>query len=103
MAQRPAELPARGRQHLAAEQVASQVQTVADAEHRDAEVEDLGIAQGSAGGVDAGGASGEDQAAWLQLRDARGGEVMADQLAEDVLFADPARDELGVLRAEVED
>src|SRR5579884_2309698 len=64
--QGPAELAAGGRQHLAAEQMTGQVQTVANAQYGYAEVEDFGIAQGSAGSVDAGGAAGEDQAARLQ-------------------------------------
>ena len=39
----------------------------------------------------------------LQLGDALGGQVVADDLAEDVLLAHAAGDELAVLRAEVED
>ena len=58
---------------------------------------------GRTGSVDAGRAAGEDDAARLQLGDARGRQVVAHDLAEDVLFADAAGDELAVLRAEVED
>src|SRR5262249_50082776 len=53
--------------------------------------------------VDAGGAAGENQAARLQLGDALGRKIVADQLAEDVQLAHPASDELGVLRAEIQD
>ncbi len=40
----PAELAAGGRLHLAAEQVTGQLHAVADAEHGDAEVEELRVA-----------------------------------------------------------
>ena len=61
------------------------------------------IAVRGAGVVDAGRAAGEDEAARLQLGDARGRQVVAHDLAEDVLLAHPPGDQLAVLRAEVED
>ena len=63
----------------------------------------LGVAVRSAGVVDAGRPAGEDQAARLQFGDAGGRQVVAHDLAEDVLLAHPPGDELAVLRAEVED
>ena len=63
----------------------------------------VGIAARRAGVVDAGRAAGEDEAARLQLGDALGRQVVAHDLAEDVLLADAPGDELAVLRAEVED
>ncbi len=39
----------------------------------------------------------------MQLGDARCRQIMADELAEDVLLAAPPGDELAVLSAEVED
>src|SRR5262249_35456194 len=99
----PAELAAGGRLHLAAEDVAGQLHAVTDAQDRDAQVENSRVAARGAGFVDALGAAGKDQAARLQFGDAGGGQVVADDLAEDVLLAHPARDQLTVLRAEVED
>ena len=38
-----------------------------------------------------------------QRADPLGGDVVADDLTVDVLLANPPRDQLGILRAEVED
>src|SRR5262249_48390232 len=98
-----AEFTALARLDLAAEQVAGQLHAVADAKHRDAEVEDSGVALRGARLVDARGAAGEEQAARPQLGDAGGRQVGAHDLAEDILLADAPGDQLAVLRAEVED
>jgi len=99
----PAELTARRRLDLAAKLMTGQLHSVTDAEDWYAEIKQFRIAQGCAGGVDAGRAAGEDEAVRLQHGHARGRQVVAHDLAEDVLFADAAGDELAVLRAEVED
>ncbi len=99
----PAEFTARRRFDLAAEEMASELHSVTDAEYGDAEIKQFGIAQGRAGSVDAGRAAGKDEAARIQFGDACGGQVVAHNLAKDVLFADAAGDELAVLRAEIED
>ena len=71
--------------------------------HGNAEAKDLGIALGSAGFVNARRAAGEDDAARGQLADPLGRDVVAHDLAIDVLLADSSGDELGVLRTKVED
>ena len=54
-------------------------------------------------GVDRGGAAGEDQRARRALADPLDRGVVREQLGEDAALADPARDQLRVLAAEVED
>jgi len=53
--------------------------------------------------VDRLGPAAEDQAGGRPLGDLGGGDRVRDDLAVDVGFADPPGDELGVLRAEVDD
>ena len=67
------------------------------------EMQHLLVDEGRVGVVDGRRASGEDDAGGRVALDffQRGGAGEDD--GEDVLFADAARDELGVLRAEVED
>ena len=88
---------------FAAELLRHEVQAVTDAQHRKAEVQHLVVHGGGVGFVDGRRASGEDDASGRVALDffQRGGAGEND--GEDVLFADAARDELGVLRAEVED
>ena len=88
---------------FAAQLVGHVMQAVADAQHGQAEVQDLLFGDGRAGFVDGRRASGEDDAAGRVALDFfERGRAREDD-GEDVLFADAARDELGVLRAEVED
>jgi len=88
--------------HAAAEGLADELHSVADAEHGNAEIEDGGVALRGAVGVNARGAAGEDDALGCQFADACGRDVVPHDLAVDVLLADAAGDELGVLGAEVE-
>src|SRR5690606_14057500 len=88
---------------LAAEQAAEQLHAVADPEHGDAELEDARIDRRGPLGVDARGPPGEDDRLRLELAHTGELEGAGVDLAEDVLLADAPRDELGVLRAEVED
>ena len=92
-----------GRHHFATQRVDHVLQAVTDAEHRNPEVKDAGIGDGRVVVVDRTGSAGK--------HDARG-RIAADLLktggageddGEDFLFADAARDELGILRAKVED
>ena len=100
----PAILPvARRRQHLGAEQVTGKLHAVADAQDGDAKIKESGVAMRGARRVNAGGSAGEDQALGMQFSDAGRRQVVAHDLAEDVLLAHPPGDQLGVLRAEVED
>ncbi len=88
--------------HAAAERLAHELHAVANAEHGDAEVEECGITLRGAGGVNAGRSAGEDDAYRSELANARGREVVSHDFTVHVLLADAARDELGVLRAEIE-
>ena len=99
----PAVLARLGRLHLPAEDLRPELHAVADAEDRDAEVEDARVAARGVGLVNAARAAGEDQALGVELLEFVDGDVGPDQLAVDALLADPAGDELGVLRAEIED
>ena len=76
---------------------------VADAEHRHAGVEDRLRRARRAGLVNRRGAAGEDDAARLHRGEGGGGFVEGDDLAVDPLLAHAPGDELGDLRAEIDD
>ena len=101
-ATRPAVLAGRRPLDLAAEGLAGQVQPVADAQHGHAEAEDFRVALRRARLVDAGRPAGENDPHRGQLADPRGRDVVPDDLAVDVLLADPPGDQLRVLRAEIQ-
>ena len=88
---------------VAAEVVDDELQAVADAEDGDAEGEERGVGGGGVGVVDGAGAAGEDDAAGRERADLVEGRGAGKDDGEDVELADAAGDELGVLRAEVED
>ncbi len=88
---------------LAAELLGHRLHAVADPEHRDAEVPDRPRRTRRRGLVHRGGSAGEDDPARRELADEAVGDVVGMKLAVDVLLAHPARDQLRVLRAEVED
>ena len=100
---RAAELPHLGALDAPAELAREELHAVADAQHRDAELEQLGIEARRAVGVDRGGAAAEDQPLGLAARDLLGADVVRQQLAEHAALAHAARDELRVLAAVVED
>ena len=79
------------------------LQSVADAEDRQAESEDGRVGGRRVGVIHRAGAAGEDDADGMVRLDFvdRGGAGKDD--GEDILFADAAGDELSILRAEVED
>jgi hypothetical protein len=91
---RPADRPAEG--------PTRQLHPVADAQHRDAEVEDGRVAGRGAGLVHAGRPAGQDDPLRVQLADPGGRQVVPDHLAEDVQLPHPAGDQLPELGAEVE-
>src|SRR5439155_19121820 len=97
-----AEFTTGARFDFAAQDLTSQLHTVANSQCRDAEIKDGWIALGSTRLIHAGRAAGEDQTARAQLGDARGRQVVADDLAEDVLLAHPPGNQLAVLGAEIE-
>ena len=92
-----------GRADFAAQLVHHELQAVADAEHRQAEMQHAVVGGRRVGVVDRGRAAGQDDARGRVALDfvQRSGAGKHD--GEDVLFADAAGDELRVLRAEVED
>jgi hypothetical protein len=80
-----------------------ELQAVADAERGQAEFEDGGVGGRRVGVVDRAGSSGEDETEGLLGANLFDGCSAGKDDGEDVLLADAARDELGVLRTEVED
>ncbi len=87
---------------LAAEVVHDELQPVADAEDGDAEREHGGIGGGSIGVIDRARAAGEDDAQRIERAELIERRGAGKHDGEDVELADAARDELGVLRTEVE-
>ena len=88
---------------LAAEVVGDELQPVADAEDGHAQREDGRVGCGRVGVVDRGWAAGEDDAERVESADLLERRRAGQDDGEDVELADAARDELRVLRAEVED
>jgi hypothetical protein len=94
-----------GRRHRTARQVSHELHAVADGEDRGAELEELRVGCRCTWVEHRVGAAGKNDALRGELRDeaqvgaARGGM----DLAVDVRLAHPARDELGELRAVVQD
>ena len=88
---------------LAAEMQRHLLDAVAEAQDRDAELEDSGVHVRRALGVHARRAAGEDDRRGCAARDLLGGDVERHDLRVDAGLADATRDELRVLRAEVED
>ncbi len=89
--------------HLAAEVVNDEVQSVADAEDGDVELEEVWIGSGRVGVVDGGRAAGEDYAEGIMGLDVAERNRAGQHDREDVELSDAPGDELGVLRSEVED
>ena len=87
----------------AAQQLGHELQAVADAEHRDAELEDPRVHHGRAGLLDARRPTGEHDALRREGADLGERHRAGVDLAVDVQLANPAGDELGVLGAEVQD
>ena len=88
--------------HRAAERLRGELHAVADAQNRNAEVEQGGVAERGALFEDAVRSARENDAGRHPRAQGVGGRVEADDLRVDVLLADPAGDELGVLRAEIQ-
>ena len=97
-----AELAEPGARDGAAEPQGDGLGAVADAQHRDAELEDLGVDLRGVVDVHAHGAAREDDALGRVLADALDGRVVGDQLGVHAALAHAARDELPVLCPEIE-
>ena len=87
---------------LDAQRLAGRLHAVADAQDGNAQFEDAGVGGGGSSFVDAGRPPREDQPLGGEFTDAGDREIVTDDLAEDILFADSPGDELGGLRTEVE-
>jgi hypothetical protein len=99
----PPELPRPGRLHLTAQELRTELHAVADAQDRNAQVEDARVALGRVRLVNATRAAAENDPLGLELAEFFDRRVRAHQLGEDALLPHPAGDELNVLRPEIED
>jgi hypothetical protein len=86
-----------------AEQVSGELEPVTDAQDGHADIEERGVHARRARAVDAGRAAREDDRPRGHPPELAQGEVEGMDLAVHAALADPARDELGVLRSEIED
>lgn len=89
--------------HLTVKRPAEFLHPVTNAEDRNAEFEDSGIGMWRSIGVHAGRTAGKDKTLGTQLLNSFGRQIVANQLAEDLLIANPAGDELSRLTPEIED
>ncbi len=96
-------LPRSGVFDGSAEGLGHGLESVADAEHGDAEVEERGIELGRTLGVDAGGSAGKHKRDRVLRRDLLGGRGMRDHLGVHIGLAHTAGDQLRVLGAEIDD
>ena len=95
-------LTLRGAADMTAQQVHHQLAAVADSQHRDAPVEDLGVNGGRIFQIDAVGAAGEDDALGVLRLDDRQVSFIGIDFTVDIVLADTARDQLIVLAAKVQ-
>ena len=88
---------------FAAEHMHHQLQAITDTKHRKTEIEHVAVGAGRVCIVDRGWTTGEDNSNRVIAANflERGGARKNNR--EDILFADAARYQLGILRAKVED
>ena len=89
--------------HCAAESIGHRLESIADAEHRDSEIEYRRIKSGGAIFVHAGRPTREHDGCRLLLQDLGGSDGVRNDLGVDASLADAAGDQLGVLRAKIHD
>jgi hypothetical protein len=89
--------------HLAAQCLRHGLEPVADAHDRHAGLEQLGVHERGARRVHGGGAAGQDDGRRVLGEHLLDRERVRHDLRVHLRLAHPARDELGVLRAEVDD
>src|ERR1700719_3363191 len=92
-----------GGANFAAERVDHELQSVADTEHGDAEIEDALIRERRVFVVHRRRATRENDSYWRVAANFFQAGIEGKYDREDFLFADAAGDELRILRAEVED
>src|SRR5277367_3543738 len=90
------------RRNLAAEPLAEKLHAVADAEDRNAGIENAFVGLRRALGVDAGRSAGKNEARGTKAFQDGGGRVIPDNFRVDVQLPHAPRDDLGVLRTEIE-
>src|SRR5437879_6572929 len=78
-------------------------QTITDSKDRDSQGENLWINLGRAVFVNAGRTARQNDAVWLFARNGVGRSIKADDLRINLQLANTPPDDLGVLRAEIED
>ena len=93
----PTVFPCRRAFDLAAQSLACQLHAVADPQHWYPQAEDFGMTSGGTIAIDAGWSAGENQAFGGQLTNPLGADVVANDLAVDLLFANPPGDQLSIL------
>src|SRR5205823_573487 len=89
--------------YLSAELMSDQLKPVADAEHRLVVMEDAIVNLRSVGVVDRAGPAAQDHTRGVIALNLGPGGVARQDHGENIELADAARDQLRVLRAEVED
>ena len=95
-------LTLRGAADMTAQQVHHQLAAVADAQHRHAPAENLGVDGGRVLQINAVGAAGEDDALGILGLDDRKIGFIGIDLAVDIIFSDAAGNQLIVLSAKVQ-
>ena len=95
--------PGLGRHYPAPQQVAQELDAVADAQDRHPQFQDLRVEARGIGLVDAPRPPGEDDALGVKLADLLHGHEVGVNLAVDLEFPNPPGDQLGVLGAEIQD
>ena len=91
------------RAHFAAEFVGNELQAVADAEHGHAERKHALVGRRRIGVVNRAWTAGKNDADRVIVLDFRQGGGTGQNGGENILLADAARNQLGILRAEIED
>ena len=92
-----------GSAHFAAERVHHQLQAIANAEHGQAQAEHARVGERGVAVVDGAGAPGENDSDRRKAADFVESGGAWEHYRENILFADAARNELRILRSEVED
>ena len=87
-----AKFATRSRLDVTTEDLASELHAIANAQNRDAKIEESGVAPRGIRLVNACGAAGKNEAARLQLGHPRRGQIMADDPAKHVQVAQPPAD-----------
>src|SRR6266513_504664 len=96
-------LPPLAEFHLAAEMMRHQLHPVANPQHRNSQGKNLWVRMRGTLVVNTRRSARGDDSFWRQFRDFLRRNVELDDLRVDLAFADAPRDDLGVLRTEIED